>query len=696
MSNELLFEIGTEEIPAGFVAPSLDNMKKNLAGKLTEKALDFDGITGAATPRRLTVCVRGLADRQPDRQEEIMGPPKQAAFDKEGKPTKAASGFAMSRGASVDDLQIASTAKGDYVKLVLEKKGAETKKLLPEILEALLTELPFKKSMRWGTGRLHFARPIQWLLALYDGAPIPLAINDLPTSGTTTRGHRFMAPKSFEVSGYDDYLQKLKEAFVLADLQERTATVEEEIFRAAGPSGGKILEDPELVDTVTNLVENAYAICGSFDKRFLELPREVLITSMREHQKYFAVVNDQGELLPHFVAMNNTRVKDEEITRAGHERVLCARLEDAFFFYREDQTKKLADRVDDLAGVVFQAKLGTMRDKTTRVSELAGFLADKLAPEARADIQRAATLAKADLITDMVGEFPSLQGIMGREYALRDGENPAVAKAISEHYLPLRAGSELPRETNGAIVGLADRLDTIAGCFGIGAIPTGSADPFGLRRLSLAILHIIQDRGYTLSLAECLQKALGLYGDKISNDPVAVVNQAVEFIKGRFTNDLSSQGVPVEAVEAVTSVSFDNIVDCRRRTEALMAISDQPVFTLLAGAYKRVRNIIKEHNDSTVDEKLLHEPAERKLYDNLKKIAADCEPYLQNRDYGAALEVILQMKEPVDTFFDDVMVMVDDQAVRNNRLSLLAAVSELFLRVGDFSKMNAMQAQAKQ
>lgn len=692
MSHELLFEIGTEEIPASFIQPALDNLQRILSQKLTAHGLAFGEVRGVATPRRLAVSLNGLAARQPDRKEEVMGPPKKAAFDAAGTITKAGIGFALSRGAQAEDLQVVSTPKGDYVMLVQENKGADTAALLPTILQELVLELPFKKAMRWGAGKIHFVRPIQWLLALYGGKVVELTIDGRARSGNTTRGHRFHAPQAIEVSGFSDYLEKLRQADVLADIEDRRSLVQQEITRAAGPTGGTILADDELLDTVTNLVECPTAVCGTFAERFLELPREVLITSMREHQKYFAVKDDAGDLMPHFVAVNNTRVKDPQVTTAGHQRVLRARLEDAFFFFRADQSKTLAERVDDLAGVVFQAQLGTLLEKTSRIVTLTDFLAGLLAPDAKADATRAALLAKADLLTSMVGEFPALQGVMGREYAKRQGESEAVALAIHEHYLPVRAGGDLPLGIAGALVGLADRIDTITGYFGIGKVPTGSADPFALRRQAVSLLAILQDRAWPLSLRAAVSQALAAYGAKVTGDHEAVINQVIDFIRGRFTNDLTAQGVPAEAVEAVTSVAFDDVVDCRRKISALLAISDQPTFAMLAGAFKRVRNIIKDHGNARVNEAQLVEPSEKNLYAALTTTSAACEPFLVQRDYGSALKVILTMKEPVDTFFDDVMVMVEDEALRANRLSLLTGVSELFLQVGDFSRMSALTA----
>ncbi|MHB8988120.1 MAG: glycine--tRNA ligase subunit beta [Desulfobulbia bacterium] len=689
MQHELLFEIGTEEIPAGYIMPALAQLEKILGERLTALALPYSTLRTAATPRRLAVSIGGLAERQPDRQEEILGPPKKAAFDQKGQPTQAAIGFAKKNGAEVGALQILATPKGEYLMVRVEQVGRPTSELLAELLPEVVTSLNFPKSMRWGAGRTSFARPIQWLLAVYGGKTVPFSLDTI-TSTNTTRGHRFMAQGPFPASGYSDYVETLRAAQVMVEPQERRDAVVAEITRAAQQAGGTILPDDELVDTVCNLVEKPFAICGAFEERFLALPREVLITSMREHQKYFAVVDAAGKLMPNFIAVNNTNARDAKLAADGHQRVIRARLEDAFFFFKEDQRKTLADRVEDLTGVIFQHKLGTMLDKTRRVTTLAGLLAKKLAPQHLAHAERSALLAKTDLLTDMVGEFPTLQGAIGHDYALLGGETVEVATAIREHYLPVRAGGVLPTSIPGALVGMADRLDSITGCFGIGQIPSGTADPFGLRRLSLGLLHIINAMGFRLSLAEFVDEALSLHGDKLTVPKADARRNVLEFIKGRFSNDLTGQGIPAEAVEAVTSISFDDPVDCRRKINALMAISGQEAFTVLAGAFKRVINIIKENSETAVHAELLTEAAEQKLHAAYLAVRTEATPLLAASDYEGALGVILKMKEPVDTFFEEVMVMAEDEKVRANRLNLLTAIARLFLRVGDFSKMNAI------
>lgn len=692
-ARELLFEIGSEEIPAGYIKPALIALQNGLARGLAERELTHGQLYTAATPRRLTVAVQDLAASQPERQEEVLGPAKKAAFDEAGNPTRAATGFAASRGLTVEQLQIRSTPKGDYLAAVTQRRGRQTAELLSELLPELILSLPFPKSMRWGAGKIHFARPLRWLLAVYDGQPLDFTLDGLP-AGNRSRGHRFMAPQALTITSYEQYLEQLRQASVLADLDERRQAVVAGVEQAAQATGGRVLADPELVATVTNLVESPHALAGSFDQRFLQLPREVLITSLREHQKYFAVVDEQGRLLPRFVAVNNTRVRDPQLGVQGHQRVLRARLEDALFFFNEDQQHPLSELAGNLHGVIFQAKLGSMAHKSGRLQELAGRLSREFAPDEEETVTRAAHLCKADLLTNMVGEFPSLQGVIGRDYARRQGEPEAVAEAIHSHYLPLRAGGELPADRAGAILGIADRLDTLAGCFGIGLKTTGAADPFGLRRQALGLIHLLLGHQIPLPLTPWLKQALALYADRLSDDPDTTAGRLRDFIRHRFANDLTRQGLPAAAVEAVLSVDGDELNDAKRRIEALVAASGRESFTLLAGAFKRVNNIIKDNRDTRIDPDLLIEPAEKKLAAALAKITAGTAPLLAAGNYQQALEEILEMKEPVDAFFDQVMVMAKEEELRRNRLALLTAVARLFLRVGDFSKMYTLREQS--
>lgn len=688
--SELLFEIGTEEIPAGYIQPALDILAAEAAKKLRGLGLAFESINTYGTPRRLTLTVVGLPSRQQDRRVEHIGPSKKAGMDAAGRLTKAAEGFARSRGLEPDQLQVVVTAKGEYLVVVEDVQGQETSVLLPALLESLIRELVFPKSMRWADYSLTFARPIQWLLALYDGAVLPLTIEGL-TSGNTTRGHRFMAPAAVSVTGIDDYLRTLAERFVIADPAARKAMVIEEVQRAvaaAAGAGAKPVLHEGLLDTVTNLVELPCAICGHFDQKFLQLPEETLVTSMREHQKYFPVVGQDGKLLPLFVAVNNTRVTDQALAANGHERVLRARLEDGLFFFKEDCKRPLADRCQELHGIVFQNKLGTMQAKSERITRLAGLLAAKIAPELCDEVMRAATLAKADLLTAMVGEFPSLQGIMGRVYALHDGEKATIAQAIEEHYLPLRAGGEVPKSLLGAIVGIADRIDTLVGCFAIGEKPTGNKDAFGLRRQAIGLISILRGLNLSLSLQDTAAAALAGYGEVVPQK-TEIVDEVVTFIRLRFENDQIAAGYAQEVVEAATAVGFDDPIDCLRRIDALGEIRGQESFRVLAGSFKRINNIVKDNRQTEIDAALLVEPPEQELYIALTTAREKALPLLEQRKYHQALLAMLEIKGPVDRFFDSVMVMAEDAVIRRNRLNLLTALRSLVLRVGDISKMHA-------
>lgn len=688
--SELLFEIGTEEIPAGYIQPALDTLAAEAAKKLGGLELAFTSISTYGTPRRLTLAVVGLPSRQQDRRLEHIGPSKKAGFDAEGRLTKAAEGFARSRGFTPDQLQVVATARGEYLMAVEDVKGQETVALLPDLLESLIRELVFPKSMRWANTSLTFARPIQWLLALFDGAVLPLTIEGL-SSGNTTRGHRFMAPSPVAVTGIDDYLHTLAERYVMADPVARKAKVVEEVERvvaASGNLGARPVLHEGLLDIVTNLVELPCAICGHFDQKFLQLPEETLVTSMREHQKYFPVVGQDGKLLPLFVAVNNTRVADHTLAANGHERVIRARLEDGLFFFKEDRKRPLADRCKELHGIVFQNKLGTMQAKSERITRLAGLLADRIAPNLRDDVIRAAGLAKADLLTAMVGEFPTLQGIMGRVYALHDGEKPAIAQAIEEHYLPLRAGGDVPQSLLGAMIGIADRLDTLVGCFAIGEKPTGNKDAFGLRRQAIGLISILRGLNISLSLREMAAAALAGYAEVVPQQ-ADIVDEVLTFIRLRLENDQIAAGYSQELVEAATSVGFDDPIDCLMRIEALSEIRGQESFKVLAGSFKRINNIIKENRLTEIDSTLLTEPAEQELFSALVTAREKALPLLEQRLYHQALLAMLAIKEPVDRFFDSVMVMAEDTAIRTNRLNLLTALRALVLRVGDISKMHA-------
>ncbi|HEX9080489.1 MAG TPA: glycine--tRNA ligase subunit beta, partial [Desulfuromonadaceae bacterium] len=483
-TKELFLEIGSEEIPAGFIPRAMAEMEAIITRELTNARLSFGEVKTLGTPRRLALVVKDIPAVQPDAEITATGPSKKAAFDADGKPTKAAEGFARGQGVDVSQLKVVTTEKGEYIAVTRQETGRPTHLILAEILPRLVTEIPFKKSMRWGDLDVRFARPIHWIVALFDGSVVPFSFGTVE-SGTISRGHRFMANTPFPVRDFAHYLEECERHFVIPDPERRREIIRRETHRVAEAFGGRLLPDEGLLEEVTYLAEYPSAVAGAFPAEFLKVPKEVLITSMRSHQRYFSIVDGQGRLMPGFITINNTLTEDPQVVVKGNERVLRARLSDARFFFEEDRKVKLATRVESLKSVVYQQKLGTSYEKMERFRTLAEDLAGQLNPAVKDKVGEAAYLCKADLVSGMVGEFPEVQGIMGREYALLEGIDPAVASAIAEHYMPTQAGGELPASDIGALVSIADKLDTICGCFGVGLIPTGSADPYALRRSAL-------------------------------------------------------------------------------------------------------------------------------------------------------------------------------------------------------------------
>jgi glycyl-tRNA synthetase beta chain len=686
MSNELLFEIGTEEIPAGFLSKAVVDMEEIVRKTLTEKRIAFEGIRCLATPRRLVLCIAEVSPKQDDRMIEKLGPARKAAFDESGQPTKAALGFARGQGVEVAQLETIVTDKGEYLGARKTIAGQPTADLLPDILKNFLQAIPFRKSMRWAAYDLRFARPIHWLLALYGGKVVPLEIEDIE-SGDMSRGHRFMSPDPFSVSGFADYLSKSREHFVIADPAERKKMILEEAQKAASAVGGKLFYTEDLLETITFIVEYPVIVRGSFDEDYLKIPKDVLTTTMIAHQKYFPVVNDEGKLLPYFIAVSNTRARDLGVVVKGNERVLRARLADASFFFEEDKKIPLENRVESLKKVVFHTLLGTSHKKVMRFRKLAVKIAAKVKPSLKKNVDRAALLAKADLESLMVGEFSELQGVMGREYALLAGEKPEIANAIYEHYLPIVAGGDLPQSDEGAIVGIADKMDTIVGFFAVGMPPTGTADPYALRRQALGVINIILTRRYGLSLHSLIDECLAALKDVLKKPAADVKKDVLEFFKGRLNNQLIAQGYAYDTVDAVLSTDIDNLVLVMEKIQALQAFRQNPEFEPISVAFKRVDNILKDFREGQVDVNLLSQDAEIKLFSALDSIKTRVEKGLAEKDFNTALNKLAALRPPVDAFFEHVMVMDKDEKIRFNRLSLLAEISALFHKVADFSKI---------
>jgi len=687
---DVILEIGTEEIPAGFIPPALADMKQRFGKFLEESALTVGDVETLGTPRRLTLIAREVPARQADREEEILGPPKSAAFKPDGTPTKAGLGFAKAKRVSVEDLGTKETPKGEYVCIRRRVEGKATADLLAEFLPRFILSIPFRKSMRWGAGTLRFARPIHWLLALFDGKVIPFELEGIE-AGNRSRGHRFLAPEAFEVADVEGYLRELERRSVMVEPERRKAAIREGIASALAARDLRWLEDPELLEEVAYLVEYPFVVVGRFDETYLSLPQEVLVTAMREHQRYFSVTRPDGTLAPVFIAVNNTYKEGLDTFVKGHERVLRARLEDAKFFFEEDRKVSLEQRVEELKGVVFHAKLGTSYEKVQRIIGLSEYLADSLGIP-KDPVKRAAFLCKADLVSEMVGEFPSLQGIMGRIYARLSGEPEEVCEAIFEHYLPRFSEDELPKGDVGAVVGMADRMDTLVGCFGNDLIPTGAADPFGLRRAALAIIRIVLDRDYTLSLQRWVERAAELLAGKIVVELEPLLESVREFFAVRFRGFLQAEGIAFDTIEAVISRSFDDIADSTRRVRVFHEFRQDPAFASLMLSFKRVVNILEGQvveEGASVDPSLLKEEPERILYEEVGKIRDRFIALMEAKDYHAALQLIATLKPVVDRFFDEVLVMDPDEALRRNRLTLLSGIQSLFSRFADFSKVSA-------
>ena len=694
MGHEFLLEIGTEEIPARFIPPVLEEMAVVFRQRLEGERLQVGEITTWGTPRRLTLVARDLATHQTEVTQEILGPPKNVAFDDAGQPTAAALGFARSQGVSLSDLITVETPKGLYLAVRRRLSGRPALEVLADLLPDFILGLTFPKSMRWGSQKITFARPIHWVLARLGGQVVPFAFADV-TSGGVTYGHRFMAPEPREVKDAAEYVNTLRQAYVIVDPTERQALLEKELHQAAAQVGGEVIPNPGLLQENTFLVEYPSVVCGHFDEKFLALPEEVLITAMREHQRYFSLRGRDGKLLPHFLAVNNTLARNPDLVRQGHERVLRARLSDAMFFYQEDIKVPLEQRVEALKGVVFHSLLGTSYEKMERFRALALYLWENLEAEDRQTqaavnpevLQRAATLCKADLVTEMVGEFPSLQGVMGRVYASLLGERPEVAQAIDSHYLPRHAGDNLPPDLMGALVGLADRLDTICGSFGVGLTPTGAADPYGLRRHALAIIHILLAKGLHLDLAAAVAKSLELVQKKITRNPTETAQEVMEFFMTRLQHLLLGEGYDAETVAAVLAAGGRDVVALAGKVKALEEVRKSPEFPALALAFKRVINISQGAESIEVNPELLELPEEKQLFETAQTVAAEAAQAQGRRDYPAVCRALAKLKGPVDSFFERVLVMAENPQLRANRLALLKYISQTFLEMADFSKI---------
>ncbi|MGB8524974.1 MAG: glycine--tRNA ligase subunit beta [Candidatus Acidiferrales bacterium] len=711
-TGDLLFEIGCEEIPAGMIARAATELKAILV-KLLSAAELVDGptvegmIEAFGAPRRLTVIARGLRLRQLDSTREVTGPPKSVAFDNLGEPTRAAMSFAEKQGIPVSKLSIVTTPKGEYVfarQIVIGKPAAE---ILAEILPQAIQEISWPRSMYWmGAHGPRFIRPIRWIVALLDGKAVPFSYAGL-RAGNRTVGHRFLGKESILLDGPSDYETKLKKNFVLCRPEARRKKVEAEIQQLTARNKLSVHDDAGLLNLVTYLNEYPSVIMGNFDPAFLALPDEILITVMRDHQKYFGLETRDGELAPHFLAVINLPSDPKGLVRAGHERVLRARFADAQFFWETDQRRKLGDYLPRLAAVTYESRLGSYGDKVERMRYLSRWLAEQWFSRgiSQADVagsDRAAELAKCDLITEMVHEFPELQGIVGGLYARAQGEPEEIGWAVYDHYKPLGLDEALPRNLTGCAVSLADKLDSLVACFAVGAIPTGSSDPFALRRAALGVVKIILEKKLPLSVSSAISaaaKALKLYAPKIEVSE-AVQKQVLDFLLERARFMLSEKrGFAYDEINAAFAAGADDLVDAVERVAAVKAIRNTKNFGPLAASFKRIRNILEksagalDKGQLNVQHELLWEPAERELYAASQKIGEEATRRKKAGKYREALEVISELRPSVDQFFEKVLVMVEDQAVRKNRVALLANLLKEFSTIADFSQLGTEDLQ---
>ncbi|MDR5885693.1 glycine--tRNA ligase subunit beta [Vreelandella janggokensis] len=683
--DTLLLELGAEELPPTALDALSDAFAAGIEKGLQEADIPFQGVTAYATPRRLAVQVKNLADKQPDREVERRGPALAAAF-KEGAPTKAAEGFARSCGVSVDELIHLETDKGTWLGFREHQPGESVQTLLPDILRKAISALPVPKNMRWGTSRIEFSRPVHWLVALYGSDVIAAEALGLQAS-RTTYGHRFHAPDAIQLEHADAYLGALEDAFVLADRQQRRERIREQVLAEAEVQEANAVIDEDLLVEVSGLVEWPVALTGSFDERFLEVPAECLVSSMKANQKYFHLLDDQGKLKPLFITISNIDSADPQQVISGNEKVIRPRLADAAFFYDTDRKRTLASRIPQLESVVFQQQLGTLADKARRSSAIASHIAERIGGDVT-HAQRAVALAKCDLVTEMVLEFPELQGIMGRYYAEQDGEPADVAQALEEQYLPRFATDAIPHSATGKALALADRLDTLVGIFGIGQRPTGAKDPFALRRASIGVLNILVKGELNLDLRELLNVAAEQYQDLHKAE--GLIDDVLTYMLDRFRAWGQEEGITAEMYLAVRARPVTKPLDFARRLRAVKAFAQRDEAAALAAANKRVSNILskQEHDGSTqVDQSLLQEPAEQALFNAVTRSQHQVTPLFAAGDYQQALDALATLREPVDNFFDQVMVMADDESIRRNRLALLASLQALFLEVADIAQL---------
>lgn len=692
-THHFLLELGSEEIPAGYISPARAYIKEFAAKWFDENQIQHGNLKVLSTPRRLTLFVEDLASVQDLSEKVIIGPPSRVAYDANGSLTKAGLGFAKTQGVSPEDLFKHTNEKGEYLAVNKKIGGKDSRELLPDFCRALTSKMNFPKSMYWEASQYRFARPLRWILSLYGTDVISFNVADV-TSNNFTYGHpvRSKGPITLPQADMALYKKLLLDAFVVVDPDERKSQILEKL-KALGTTD----QDPELLEVVSNLVEYPSLIKGHFKDEHLALPSEILITTMKHHQKYFPYLNDTGELQPYFISVHNSDGNAANNILIGNERVLEARLSDAQFYWKEDTKTKLEDKFPKLGGLLFQAKLGNYDKKANRLSQLSELIAKELnLPETQVtQVKRAAHLCKIDLVTEMVKEFTELQGVVGKLYALHDHEEPITAQAIQDHYLPKGTDSELPGSVIGAIISIADKMDSITGCFGVGMIPSGSEDPFALRRAGNGIIRVISaHQDWTLSIQKCLEASARFYQETVGIDSTPAISQIKDFLQQRLWAFMIERGIRYDSADAILSVDFDDINDALLKAEALQEIRVLDEFLPLTVAFKRVINILKQAREKygqasfgQVNQTLFQGDSEAHLYQSIESLSQQIQQSLQDKKYLQALQSIAGLRSKVDAFFDDVMVMVEDEGIRTNRLALLELLEAQFRNLADFTQL---------
>ena len=685
--QDLLIEIGTEELPPKALKRLATSFANEIHEGLDKQELVHESYQWFASPRRLAVIVRALATEQEDREVEKRGPAVAAAFDDEGNPTKAAEGFARSCGVEVAQLERLETDKGSWLAYRAHENGEKTSDLLGDIINNALARLPIPKRMRWGDGEAEFVRPVHWVCIVFGEAPTSCNIMGIE-SNNITYGHRFHSPGAITIASASAYPATLESTGrVMVDYDTRLARVREQVEACAAGIGGNAMLGEDLLEEVCALVEWPVALHGEFDSEFLSLPAEALVASMQDHQKYFPVTDKDGKLLNYFITVSNIESTDPDEIRRGNERVIYPRLADAAFFYKRDSAKALSDYQAQLADIIYQKQLGTLKDKSRRVASLAVTMAEQLGLD-KESTNRAALLAKCDLVTSMVGEFPELQGVMGKYYARLSGENEEVALAIDEHYKPRFAGDTLPSQGVGQVLSLAEKIDTLVGIFAIGQAPTGDKDPFGLRRAAIGLLRIMVECELELDTRECLGTAAAQYTDLES--AAGCVEDVFEFIMQRMKRYYLDVGIPVGVFDSVHSLAPANLLDFHRRIDAVHKFSRMPEAESLSAANKRIQNILRKSDIAVAEEvnqELLREEAEVELASSIQDISSSVQPLLDSNDHESVLGELARLRGPVDRFFDDVMVMSEDESLKQNRLAILGKIDRLFMSTADISRL---------